>query len=157
MIMSLRPAFCLVLFTVACGGASSRVPPPVYVPESPAGAAVQQGPAVPPVYLHVQAREGAVVQVLSTVDSEWKDVCQVPCDGYVPAYGSYRVLLRRLPPSAEFTLPAEPGATAQFTLPGPPGTSVGLAVDDSGRVWTTDSVQLEARRRQAAVVPVFLR
>ena len=29
-------------------------------------------------------------------DSDWKDVCEAPCDGYVPAFGSYRVSLRSL-------------------------------------------------------------
>jgi hypothetical protein len=151
-------AMSFVAVSSACGGSSQPVPPPVY---PVAGSQAEEaGPAVPPVYLHVRAPEGTMLQRLSAGDWDWKDVCWAPCDGYVPAYGSYRLTVRMLPPSAEYTLPGGPATTAQFTLPGPPGTSVSLAVDENGQVWTTSSVQLEARRRAAAVVllpgPLFL-
>jgi hypothetical protein len=141
----------------ACGS-PRQARPPVY--PAAGSQAEETGPAVPPVYLRVSAPEGTMLQRLSTGDWDWKDVCWAPCNGYVPAYGSYRLTMRTRPPSAEYTLPGGPATTAQFTLPGPPGTSVALAVDDRGQVWTTDSVQLEARRRGAAVVllpgPLFL-
>jgi hypothetical protein len=90
------------------------------------------------VYAHVEANEGAILQRLSTGDGDWKDVCAVPCDGYVPAFGSYRISSLDRAPSAP------------FTLPGPPGTGVALERDSDGNVWTTDSVQLQAQRARSA-------
>jgi hypothetical protein len=116
----------------ACGGSAAR--PPVYT--AVADDMPAMGPAVPPVYMHLKTNEGDVLQRLSTRDEDWKNVCTAPCDGYVPAYGSYRVSR------------ANGSSTEPFTLPGPPGTSVALKVDDEGRVWTHDSVELQARRRR---------
>jgi hypothetical protein len=151
-------AMTFFALSAACGGSAQQVPAPVY--PAAGSEAEETGPAVPPVYLRVSAPEGTMLQRLSTGDWDWKDVCWAPCNGYVPAYGSYRLTVRMLPPSAEYTLPGGPATTAQFTLPGPPGTSVAIAVDDRGQVWTTDSVQLETRRRGVAVVlvpgPLFL-
>jgi hypothetical protein len=79
-----------------------------------------------------------LLQRLSTREGDWKDVCSAPCDGWVPAFGSYRVSRPDQPP------------TEPFTLPGPPGTSVALKADDEGNVWTRDSVELRARRAGSA-------
>lgn len=94
------------------------------------------GPAVPPVYVHLVANERTLLQ--RSTDDDWAEVCQAPCDGYVPAFGTYRILTSERAPSAS------------FTLPGPPGTSVALKVDDDGTVWTRDSVQLASQRAQRA-------
>jgi hypothetical protein len=119
-----------------CGGATAATQPRMYT--AVADDAPPAGPAVPPVYVHLVADRGAVLQRLSTRDDDWKDVCTAPCDGYVPAFGSYRVSITERAP------------TAPFTLPGPPGTSVALKADDDGNVWTRDSLELRARRSGTA-------
>ena len=117
------------LLCAACGGSAVQRAP-VYSPAPTTADRV--GPVVPPVYLHLAASTGAVLE--RKTDDDWAAVCSVPCDGYVPAFGAYRVSLPRLEP------------TAAFTLPGPPGTRVALKVDDDGTVWTRDSAQLAADR-----------
>src|SRR5579884_866754 len=120
---------------VACTGAGASAGTRTYT--AVAAGEPPAGPSVPPVYVHLAAARGAVLQRLSPRDDDWKDVCTAPCDGWVPAYGSYRVS----------THDREP--TDAFTLPGPPGTSVALAADDDGKVWTRDSVDLRAHRAGA--------
>jgi hypothetical protein len=115
-----------------CGGAAHRAPP-VYAPTPTKADAA--GPVVPPVYLHLVAHDGTVLQRES--EDGWADVCVAPCNGYVPAFGSYRVSLADTEPSHA------------FTMPGPPGTSISLKVDGEGTVWTRDSVQLAAQRAQS--------
>jgi hypothetical protein len=91
------------------------------------------GSRVPPVYVRVVAPDQTVLQ--RATDDGWDEVCEAPCDGYVPAFGSYRVVIRN------------DLASAGFTLPGPPGTAVTLKVEDDARVWTRNSVWLDAWRR----------
>jgi hypothetical protein len=86
--------------------------------------------------MHLVASTGAVLE--RKTDDDWAEVCTAPCDGYVPAFGAYRVSR----PDGE--------PTAPFTLPGPPGTSVALKLDDDGTVWTRDSAQLAAARARRA-------
>jgi hypothetical protein len=95
------------------------------------------GPVVPPVYVHLAASKGTALE--RATENDWSHVCNAPCDGYVPAFGTYRV--------AE----ADEHHSAPFTLPGPPGTRIALKVDDEGNVWTRDSVQLSAQRAQGEV------
>ena len=117
-----------LLAAALCGACGAR-PAPVYTPAPTSADAL--GPAVPPVYLHLVANEGTALE--RATDDGWATVCASPCDGYVPARGTYRV-----------ALPEE--HSAPFTLPGSPGTSVTLSVDDEGTVRTRDSDRLRARR-----------
>jgi hypothetical protein len=133
---SLLFASSFALLAAACGCATEATQPRVYT--AVADDMPPTGPAVPPVYVQLVADTGAVLQRLSTRDGDWRDVCTQPCDGYVPAFGSYRISLTDHEP------------TAPFTLPGPPGTSVVLKADEDGRVWTRDSVELRARRGRVA-------
>jgi streptogramin lyase len=89
-------------------------------------------------YIHLAAGQSAVLE--RATDDGWAQTCVAPCDGYVAAFGNYRVSIPNHAPS-----PA-------FTLPGPPGSAVSLKVDDDGTVWTHDSAQLAAERarRRAA-------
>jgi len=138
--IAMAAACSLCVASAACsGGAGPR--PPVYSPAPTA--ADRAGPVVPPVYMHVVAGGGAVLE--RKTDDDWSPVCTAPCDGYVPAFGRYRI-----------TTPGRDPSPA-FTLPGPPGTRVALAVDDDGRVWTRDSAQLAAARaRRAAAGATWL-
>ncbi|HWZ88110.1 MAG TPA: hypothetical protein VNW92_04650 [Polyangiaceae bacterium] len=95
-------------------------------------------PAVPPVYVHLVTATSAALD--RATDDGWVHICATPCDGYVPAFGNYRV-----------SIPNQ--ASPAFTLPGPPGGAVSLKVDDDGTVWTRDSAQIAAertRRREAS-------
>ncbi|MGH7282175.1 MAG: hypothetical protein ACRELY_11665, partial [Polyangiaceae bacterium] len=121
---------CAAVSCVACAGASAA-PPRVYTPVPTRADAV--GPVVPPVYVHLVGSEDSTL--MRATDDGWTNVCAFPCDGYVPAFGSYRVAVVDRPSRA-------------FTLPAPPGTWVSLRVDDDAKVWTHDSVQLSAARAQ---------
>ncbi len=123
----------LGIFCAGCGHAPPT-PPRVYTPVPTKADSL--GPAVPPVYVHLVAKQGTVLE--RSTDDDWADVCVAPCDGYVPAFGTYRVSL------------PDQGPSSVFTLPGPPGTLVALKVDDDGTVWTRDSVQLASQRAQRA-------
>ena len=135
--MSVIRWFTVCSLAVSTGCAARSSSPPVFT-ASPDEAPIA-GPAVPPVYLHLVADEGSAFERSSIRDGQtaWDALCSAPCDGYVPAFGSYRVETRGH------------GPTPAFTLPGPPGTRIVLKVDDDGRVWTRDSVQLAADRAQA--------
>ncbi len=126
----LVPALLAVPLLAACGS-SPRGPPPIYSPTPTKADTV--GPAFPPIYLRLDARDGLVLQ--RATDDDWADVCASPCEGYVPALGAYRVLLR------------DKRVSSPFTLPGPPGTWVTLSVDGDGRVWTRYSVYLASYHR----------
>jgi hypothetical protein len=128
----------ITMAIAACGHAPPRAAR-VYTPTPTR--ADSTGPVVPPVYVHIAANDGVLLE--RATDDDWTNVCAAPCDGYVPAYGRYRIAI----PGRE---PSPP-----FTLPGPPGTRVALKVDDDGNVWTTDSVQLAAQQaRAAAAFPI---
>jgi hypothetical protein len=94
---------------------------------------------VAPIYIRVDAPDHTLLQ--RATDDDWADVCSSPCDGYVPALGSYRVLL----PDGRGGVP--------FSLPDPAGTSVALSVDGEGRVWTRHSY-LAPHRPRAPLVPI---
>jgi hypothetical protein len=57
-------------------------------------------------------------------DADWATVCEDPCNGYVPAFGTYGVALRE-----------RQVWSAPFTLHGPPGTAGLLEVDEDRTVW----------------------
>jgi hypothetical protein len=131
----------------ACGGSASPAASPIYSP--PLTKADAEGPAVPPVYLRLAAPDRSVLERAADDSGhtghtghagQWAFVCSSPCDGYVPALGSYRVSL----PDRRVSFP--------FTLPGPPGTWVTLAVDGEGRVWTRYSVYLASQRTYAPMM-----
>lgn len=122
---------------VGCAQRSS-LPPRVYTPIPTR--ADTFGPAVPPVYVHLVGAEDSTLE--RATDDGWTDVCSFPCDGYVPAFGSYRVAVVDTPSRA-------------FTLPGPPGTWVSLRIDRDATVWTRDSMQRSATRA-AERAPVVL-
>jgi hypothetical protein len=111
-----------------CGGARLPATAPVYrVAPTHADLA---GPVVSPIYMHMVGAEAALERA---ADVGWVRVCDSPCEGYVPASGTYRV-----------AVPDE--HSAPFTMPGSPGTGVTLKVDDDATVWTRDSDQVAAAR-----------
>jgi hypothetical protein len=127
--------FLLTALAAACGGHRDVARPPVYAPPLAQGEAT--GPVVAPIYVHLAAESGSILQRSGVSGAEWVDVCASPCNGYIPAFGSYRVAVPRRDP------------TSPFTLPGGPGTSIAVKVDDDGHVWTTDSPGLAAHRAQS--------
>jgi hypothetical protein len=128
----LLAAVSLVPLCIACAGCGVEpvTPPPVY-PAVPTRADAA-GPVVPPVLVRLVAVEGTLLE--RSTDADWAGICWAPCNGYVPAFGACRVVS------------PEHAASPPFTLPGPPGTSVALAVDEEGRVWTRDSLELRVAR-----------
>ena len=87
--------------------------------------------------LEVVGRDGVKLERASIHGGRtaaWETLCEVPCRGYVPAYGSYRVVS------------SNGSVSDAFTLPGPPGTSVTLKADDDGRVWTRNSSDRAPKR-----------
>jgi hypothetical protein len=117
---------------VACAGAATdnNAVPYTIAAEDDAVAS----PFVPRVRVHLVAAPGAMLRRLSPGDGAWRDVCTVPCDGWTPASGSYRVVV------------AEGESTVAFTLPRAAGRSVDLRVDPDGHVWTTDPAELGVAR-----------
>jgi hypothetical protein len=125
-----------LLIAALIAGCGHAPPPPTARVYTPARTKADLATGdVPPVYVRLASASAAVLE--RATDDGWGDVCAAPCDGYVPAFGRYRVARAGHDPSAA------------FTLPGPPGTWVTLKVDDDGYVWTRDSMQLRARRAQA--------
>jgi hypothetical protein len=106
--------------SAACGDRPNERPP-LYAPTPTRADAA--GPIVPPVYLRVVADRRAALE--RATDAAWTVVCEDPCNGYVPAFGAYRIALRD-----------RQVWSAPFTLPGGPGTAVVLKVDADGKVWS---------------------
>jgi hypothetical protein len=74
-------------------------PPPVIVPAVP---------AVRGAVVHVTADRAVMLQLLSSNDTRWRDVCLSPCDLEVPLDAVYRVIAPGIMPSRELELEASP-------------------------------------------------
>jgi hypothetical protein len=130
---SLAGALC-----AGCAGPDYRADPIYPFVPTKADAA---GPNVPPVYVHVVGSDGTKLERAD--DDGWQSVCKTPCDGYVPALGTYRI-----------AFPDD--HSAPFTMPGSPGTRIVLKVDDDTTVWTRDADGLEVQRaHEAAWTPTL--